>query len=320
MNIVLCFDDNYFEPTYLLVNSIIQNNKTPLNFFLVFESLSAEKYNRFIALQNAFVSFKAITIDKNLLSHCPIRDGDHVTLATYYRLLLPKILPQNIYKVLYLDCDMLCFDDITELYETDLTDYAIAASPDSQCLNEKRKVPLGLKNDTLYFGAGMLLINLSYWRENKIDEKSLEYIKNNGEKLLWHDQDTINVILEGKVKYVNFKYNFYETFFKIKEKSTMTDILWNQVQTAKSNICICHFTQAEKPWFFECEHPLKNIYRSYYKSIFGKKLKLKFKYVGKPALSFIKRKILSKIFNFPMNKSYELLDHSIKSEIINKLK
>jgi lipopolysaccharide biosynthesis glycosyltransferase len=320
MNIALCLDDNYFEPTYLLVNSIIQNNKTPITFFLVFESLSEANLRHFIELQNDFISFKLIKIDKNLLSHCPIREGDHVSLATYYRLLLPKLLPQNIDKILYLDGDMLCFDNLTELYETDITNFAVAACPDSQCLNEKRKAPLGLKNDTLYFGAGMLLINLSYWRENKIDEKSLEYIKNNAEKLLWHDQDTLNVILEGKVKYVDFKYNFYETFFKIKEKSTMTDDLWEQVQIAKSDICLCHYTQAEKPWFFECEHPLKDIYRFYYKSIFGKKLKLKFKYKGKPALSLIKRKILSKIFNFPMNKNYEKIDNSIKSIIFNKLK
>ena len=315
----MCFDNNYFEPTFLLVNSIIKNNPQSICFFLVVEQLKDVYFEKFIELKTNTISFEKVKIDKSVLNNCPIREGDHVSLATYYRLLLPKILPNNIDKVLYLDGDMLCFDNLEELYKTDLTNFAVAASPDSQCLNVKRKSLLGLKKETLYFGAGMLLINLDYWRKNEIEKKSLEYIKNNPEKLPWHDQDTLNVILEGKVKFVDFKYNFYETFFKIREKSTMTDNLWEKVQIAKSNICICHYTQAEKPWFFECEHPLKDIYRCYYKKIFNKKFKLKFKYNGKPALSFIKRKILSKLLDFPMNASYEKTPEKIISDMIKKL-
>ncbi len=111
---------------------------------------------------------------------------------------------------------MLCFDSLKDLYETNIDNCSLAASLDSQCQNEKRKQPLGMKNDTNYFGAGMLLINLKYWRENKIEEKSFEYIRINSEKLLWHDQDTLNAVLEGSTKTVDFNYNFYDTFLKSK--------------------------------------------------------------------------------------------------------
>lgn len=77
--------------------------------------------------------------------------------------------------------------------------------------------------------------------------------------------------------------------------------------------------QAEKPWFFECEHPLKQLWRNYYKSIFSHKPKLKFKYTGKRCLNFIKRKVLSIIFKFPMNANYEVFPPALEKQLYTKL-
>lgn len=320
MNIAICLDDNYFEPSFLLINSILLTNKNEkFDFYITFEKLSDSYINKFKKLESHLIKFNFTKIEASKLKNCPIRKGDHVSLATYYRLLLSEILPEEIDKVLYLDGDMLCFDSLKDLYETNIDNCSLAASLDSQCQNEKRKQPLGMKNDTNYFGAGMLLINLKYWRENKIEEKSFEYIRINSEKLLWHDQDTLNAVLEGSTKTVDFNYNFYETFFKIKDKSEMSEILWEKVCEAKKKICILHYTQAEKPWYFECEHPLKDIYRDFYKSIFNKKLHLKFKYPGRKKISFIKRKILSKILNFKMNPNYMNFPDEIRLKMRAKL-
>jgi len=68
-------------------------------------------------------------------------------------------------------------------------------------------------------------------------------------------QDTLNAVLEGTIKKLDFRYNFYETYFKTKEKVSMSEELWNETQVAKMNICILHYMQSEKPWFYECENP-----------------------------------------------------------------
>ena len=322
IHIAICLDDNYFEPAVLLLKSIIHtNSENNLSFHILFETLSETHKQLFECLTSDYVKISLYNLNTEILNSCKItiKKNDHVSLATYFRLLLPNILSKNISKIIYLDCDMLCFDSLKELYDTDIAGFAFAASYDSQCKNEARKSIIGLKNESDYFGAGMLLINLDYWRDNNVSEKCLKYIEKNAAKLKWHDQDTLNAVLKNNILPVNFRYNFYETFFKIREKSVVSEEQWYAIQEAKKNICILHYTQAEKPWYFECEHPLKDVWRNYYKKTFHKNTKLTFKYTGKSKISFIKRKILSKLFRFPMNKNYEIFPLSLKNEIYRKL-
>lgn len=308
IHIAFCLDDNYFEPTYLLICSILKTNKNEfITFHIIFDTLSHNNIVKFSDLRNDKVNFIFRKINNFDFENCPIREGDRVSLATYYRLLMPIFIPENIHKILYLDGDMLCFDSLRDLYETELTNCSLAACLDSQCQNMQRKTLIGLKEETDYFAAGMLLINLDYWRENHTHIKLMQYVAENSEKLLWHDQDALNAVLEGTVKKLDFKYNFYETYFKTKQKTSMTNELWEETQTAKSNICILHYMQTEKPWYYECEHPLKNIWRSYYKKTFGHRYKLKFKYNGKMRLSFIKSIVLKKIFKPLYKSSYNSL-------------
>lgn len=310
MHIAVCLDDTYFAPAFLLVNSIIETNKDEkLYFHVIFSSLRDEYVRQFktLASDSVYVAFHQISEES--LKHCPIRPQDHVSLATYFRILLPVILPDDVRKVLYVDSDMLCLDRITNMYEEDLTGFSMAASFDCQCENPARKAHLGLDTDSKYFAAGVLLVNLEYWRANKVHIRTLDYIAENTDLCVWHDQDALNAVLKGTIKRLDFKYNFYELYFKVKSKSTLSDNLWAEALRDRRNICLLHYSQAEKPWHYECEHPLRNLWRAYHKKILGregKKLRLKFKYRGRRRLSYIKRKILRTVFHFTINENYEI--------------
>ncbi len=251
------------------------------------------------------------------MESCPIRPQDHVSLAAYYRILLPVIIPDDVKKILYVDGDILCLNKVAGLYYEEITGFSMAASPDSQCENAARKEHLGLNSHFHYFGAGVLLVNLEYWRTHNVHIKALEFIQENPDKCAWHDQDALNAVLKGTIKQLDFRYNFYETFFKKKAKSCMSDALWQIVlrdrdatDNVMGGICLLHYSQTEKPCFFECGHPLRGLWRAYYKKIFGRKVCLKFKYKGRKKYAYIKRKILSTIFHFKMNESYEICEDS----------
>lgn len=47
--------------------------------------------------------------------------SSHITLATYYRFLIPSLIPCD--KVLYLDCDILVCHDLHELFEIEIEEY-----------------------------------------------------------------------------------------------------------------------------------------------------------------------------------------------------
>ena len=40
------------------------------------------------------------------------------SIATYFRMLLPTLLPKEIRRILYLDCDVIILQDISELYKS----------------------------------------------------------------------------------------------------------------------------------------------------------------------------------------------------------
>ena len=97
----------------------------------------------------------------------------HFTIETWFRLLLPELLP-HYHKVLYLDADLVTETDLAELYATDLKGYLLAACHDADTAglyNERGSDKkfymdhiLKLKHPYDYFQAGVILFNLDEFR------------------------------------------------------------------------------------------------------------------------------------------------------------
>lgn len=64
-----------------------------------------------------------------------------------------------------------------------------------------------------YFNAGVLLVNLKYWRDNNLTNAFLEYMSSHSDKLKTHDQDVLNALLHDKCKHVSRKWNTEEAFY-----------------------------------------------------------------------------------------------------------
>ena len=122
INIALCFDNNFIRQAGVLIKSVICSNPdNQIKFYCISDCISQVNKKLLSDVcknSNASVEFNSLDVSK--MSELPVRKGDHISLATYYRLLLPMILPENIDRVLYLDCDMICVDDLSSFYETDL--------------------------------------------------------------------------------------------------------------------------------------------------------------------------------------------------------
>ena len=170
----------------------------------------------------------------------------NTSLFTYARFLIPELCP-DLSKVLYLDIDILVLDNLAELYNTSLDSCLAGAAIDQVVeradhpwgiLNYKE---LGIPGETPYFSAGILLMNLSAWREQKFAERCMDYAERHPEICIWWDQTIMNSLLAG-----NFK-----------EFSGQ----WNQQMTVKpyqfSENGIIHFAGPEKPWNFQSPLPAR---------------------------------------------------------------
>lgn len=94
--------------------------------------------------------------------------------------LLADLVPNMPDKILYLDIDMMAGDDISKLYNIDVSEYEYAA------VREKYG-SIFIWPD--YINAGMLLLNMKKIKETGLLEKARELIKT--KKMLFADQDAI---------------------------------------------------------------------------------------------------------------------------------
>jgi lipopolysaccharide biosynthesis glycosyltransferase len=208
------------------------------------------KLKSFVAKYGSEISFYEIAPER-LQS---LRVDGHVSAAAYYRLMSALILPANIEKILYLDSDIIVRHSLSELWEIDLKDQALAAVDDLWPTTEAfvaHMEILGLPSNTRYFNSGVMLINLNYWRQNNVCERATAFVRENPEKVEFHDQDALNVILVGRWIHLPGTWNGQD---------------FGGTGRPVPDVAIVHFIGPGKPWHWSWrsnEHPFKKEYRQY---------------------------------------------------------
>ena len=112
-----------------------------------------------------------------------------------------------------------------------------------------------------YFNAGVLLINLDYWRKHDIEPQIVSYLQQFPERLLYNDQDVLNAVLYQQRKFLPYRWNMQDGFFRKKRKIWKTSLPALNAEMPKA--VIIHFTGGKKPWHDECVHPCKKLYLMY---------------------------------------------------------
>lgn len=264
---ILCATDNTYVPYCgIMLTSLYESNRNEhFNVYIMTEGLSSDNQSAIKCLANKYqTEINFVIVSKDSLKDCPIRVGDHVSLATYYRLLAPVLLPESIDKIIYLDCDMIINNEITTLWNTVIEDVALGAVIDESLDIQEKFNRLGYQNSKKYFNAGMLLINLHYWREHKVMERCFNCIRKMPDKLLYHDQDTLNVVLQDEKKFLPVTYNFQTGFLYRITPLSMS--LKNEIYTSVACPAIIHYTGPSKPWQELSQHPYASFYQ-YYKRL-----------------------------------------------------
>lgn len=175
---------------------------------MVNESFSKENDDklRLIAKQYGnHISFHTITdaVTKVLTFGKDNMPG-HVSIATYYRLFVAQILPEDVHKIIYLDGDMIVRGSLEKLWNTDLDGYSIAAvhDMDEQKHIDSHRLPYPM--ETGYFNAGMQLINVDYWRKNDGLSLFLNFLKEYADIVKEYES---YLKIEDYCKYIRFNKN-----------------------------------------------------------------------------------------------------------------
>lgn len=260
MNIVCCTDNNYVIPCGVLITSVCENNSSEdIKIYILTEGISLKNQERLKAVVAKYgKQIEFYTVDKKAFANCPI--SRHITLATYFRLIMTDILPQDIEKVLYLDCDIVVRHSLHSLWNTDIDSYAAGVIPDMSIDDIRIYNRLQYPSYFGYFNAGVLLVNLRYWREKNLSDRFFEIINQYPERLRYHDQDVLNITLREIKLNLHMKYNVQHGYFF--KDPLISRKYWEEREQAIIDPVILHYS-GNKPWFIEFDTPYKKDFAFY---------------------------------------------------------
>lgn len=205
------------------------------------------------------------TVDGNYLGTLTQGCYPYITPTTYARLFLPNLLPQEVKRVIYLDCDLLVTDSLLPLWNYPLeTGDEVAAVEDSCSANAGYYNRLNLSADKhRYFNAGVLLIDLEAWRKRDFVNQALNLLSQEELQLDYADQDVLNVLCEGRTTYLPFRYNLQEAMLR-RHVPEMNEEARRKIVENLSCPAIIHFTYILKPWKYESFHPYRPLFYHYF--------------------------------------------------------
>lgn len=267
IDIAVCLDKGFVMPTGVMMYSVCVNNQdVDIDFHaLIDESVTEEDQQDLKDIVNKFSGKRVhcYTVERQSVISFPSK-VKHLTLSTYYRLFLPDILPSTIEKVLYLDGDLIVRHSLLPLWHTDIVNYAVGAAKDVADGDVTIYNRLRYPQEKGYFNAGVLLINLKYWRDNDIRKDCIRYIHDYPDRIFFVDQDVMNVVMQDKKLIIPIKYNFQTGFLR---KNFCCDT-WkhdSEVNVGMKDPIIVHFTEASKPWYIDLSffHPFRSTFLKY---------------------------------------------------------
>ncbi|MEN9248954.1 MAG: glycosyltransferase family 8 protein [Gloeomargarita sp. GXS_bins_116] len=257
MNIVFAINQDYVTHCAVAIQSILAHNReVALKFYILIDRISPKKEQLLQTFQSDLVSVNIFQIEDGYFKE--FRAKEYVTRATFYRLLIPDLVPDS--KALYLDADTVVNGPIYELYNSDLDDFILAAAEDSLgCyLNWYRF------SCPQYFNAGVLLLNLDECRRRDLTGRSIDYLRNHPGS---EDQQALNAVVGKCWKVIPPKYNLVSSH--LRRMSLYADelpaSLRRELEEAIEKPVIIHYNGAYKPWLYFSKHPYRHLYWQYLK-------------------------------------------------------
>lgn len=248
--IVFSFDNNFILPACVCMSSLLMNAKkdTFYDIFILHSpniELEKEQLDKLLVFyKNCRIQYRAV--DDIFENSFEIRG---ITVATYYRLLIPEVIPEYD-KIIYSDVDVIFRSDLFEIYmNTDLENAYVAGVnamvpmiPDMNLYYSK--LEKADPNNIIY--AGNIILNSKKIREDKLTSKFIGFAN---KKFKFQDLDVLNIVCSGKIVYLEPEFcltTYLNELFVKKRETVITH--WSQIQIEKAlSNGIIHYN-GQKPW------------------------------------------------------------------------
>lgn len=118
MNLLFSIDDHYTTQLATVLLSIKVNTNADNFDVYVIQKEPLQQGPKLAAFcKRLGMTYHPVMVKNEMFKDAPVTDRYPTTI--YYRLLAHDLLPADLHKILYLDADVLCINDLTSLYESD---------------------------------------------------------------------------------------------------------------------------------------------------------------------------------------------------------
>jgi len=234
-----------------------KNPEENITVHLIFDNVDRDTFLKAAGfLKDRFPSFNVLRADAELVADFPF-DG-HASAATYFRLLLPSLLPANVQRVIFIDSDAIVMDRLRELWQLPLQGKALAGVPDHWVSCRDHGYVHGD-----YFNAGIMLIDLNVWRQKDVLGLGRVFAKANPHRLQHWDQDVLNAVFAKEWLPIGERWNACPHLFGLLPDFDLSpERLTASERLAIRQPAIVHFAGPGpvKPWNARSTHPLRDHY------------------------------------------------------------
>jgi len=269
MHIAFGADNHYAQHLGVTIASLLINLKPGIepHIYIVTDGIKDENKEKIDALKSIRnFHLQYITVSLEDFKDFPLI-AEYITIATYFRLKLPYLLPQ-LDKVIYLDTDLIIDGDISPMWEIEMADNDWIAGAVDLGIKKGFIETIGMQPDDFYFNAGVIVMNLKALRANDFENKCADFVRQYRSAIVYVDQDVLNKVCRGHVKWFDPKFNLvYGYLDKVHKLDRYhTPYTMAQKMNAVTNPVITHFTGALKPWFYASRNKFAYKYMQYVKA------------------------------------------------------
>lgn len=271
MNVVYVSNEAYAQHFAVSLASLCDCNpdEEELKIYLLDTGILPETAEKLKELAADFGRILTLIPCRNLEERFPERpDTGRFDLSTLGRFFLGELLPADVKRVLYLDCDTVVQRSLHRMYKSELGGKLLAMAEEPSIYHEV-KAYLGILPEDPYFNAGVMLVDLARWREEEIGKQLLNYYAEIAPYCLFQDQDAINGLLRGRIAALHPKYNFITNYYYFSYAAlevfspAYRKIGERRFRTAKRSPAIVHYAGDERPWRQGAYNPYGRAYVTY---------------------------------------------------------
>ncbi len=271
ISVVCATDEGYVMPLAAMLVSLLEqlSSDCKLQLFIIDGGITPTSQAKLIQCLAPQVTINWLRPSPEIINKVEnLKTSGHISISAYYRLLIPDLLPKEIEKVVYLDCDLIFKGNLRNLWNQELGDNYVLAVQDlgvglvsskDGLLNYRE---LGLPEQTKYFNSGVLLLNLTKWRSENLSWRTIDYISTHKEFIRFHDQDGLNAVIAGQWGEMHPMWNqtpdIYRNWRNWQE-SFLSEEVYNRARYSPQ---IVHFASSEKPWN-TIIHPNRDLFYHY---------------------------------------------------------